>query len=103
LVLEGDGGSDLRLDLRLNTSIEPIYVVGALSPRALVALWGRDPQCRNALLQRFYRLWLQHGQAPEEALRGAQEYIQSRPEWSDPICWAGWQVWGYPEREAAEK
>jgi len=81
--------------------LNPILIVGEVSPRAMVSLWPQAADARKELLRAFYAAWLKHDSdvrfsAVESALREAQNHVRDQPNWSKPEYWAGWQVWGAP-------
>jgi hypothetical protein len=45
-------------------------------------------------MKQFYANMLQRGMGPARALREAQNYIRSQPNWSAPYFWAGFTFQG---------
>jgi len=100
---EGPKEEELEENLRRlrEKRLEPILIVGEVSPRAIVSLWPQDADARSALLRTFYDEWLKSDpavrfSAVEVALRAAQQRVRAAPAWSEPRYWAGWQAWGAP-------
>jgi hypothetical protein len=73
------------------------FAAGAES--MLVSLWSVSDEATAALLDGFYRHWLEDADAPNkaEALRRAQEEIRRdsrHPEWQHPAFWSAFQLIG---------
>jgi len=67
------------------------------APRVLCSLWKVDDQATTELMTRFYALWRPKegvGISAAAALRQAQTYVSSQPQWKHPYFWAGWALWG---------
>ena len=62
----------------------------------LVSLWSVDDRATAALMEAFYRHWLDDGDRPSkaEALRRAEGDIRAMPAWADPRYWAAFQLVG---------
>jgi CHAT domain-containing protein len=54
----------------------------------VVSLWQVPDRATSELMSHFYRILLQDGLGPAEALRRAQLEIASKPRWKDPYFWA---------------
>jgi CHAT domain-containing protein/tetratricopeptide (TPR) repeat protein len=58
----------------------------------LATLWQVPDTSTALLMQEFYRELLVNERTPATALALAQDRIRSRPRWSDPFYWAGFQL-----------
>ena len=67
------------------------------SPRVICSLWKVDDEPTSALMTRFYAEWKKGDVSAVTALRRAQAYVASQPEWKHPDNWAAWVVWGLPD------
>lgn len=70
--------------------------LAAGSSQVLVSLWDVDDRATAALMERFYQAHLVDGLPFSMALRRAQDWVRSRPEWSAPHYWAGFVLQGAP-------
>jgi CHAT domain-containing protein len=64
------------------------------APRVIVSLWKVDDEATRALMVKFYELWKPGKMVTATALKKAQEYVASQPQWRHPYYWAAWQLWG---------
>ncbi len=63
--------------------------------RVVSSLWAVDDAATAALMGRFYEGLLGATPVrPAAALRDAQAYVRSRPQWRHPYYWAGFQLLG---------
>ncbi len=62
-------------------------------PSFLVNVWTGGPEAAEQFLNRFHAHWIL-GKPVPVCLANAQREMRGAKEWSDPINWAGWQVWG---------
>jgi CHAT domain-containing protein len=60
----------------------------------VATLWTVDDRATAELMKQFYANMLQRGMGPARALREAQNYIRSQPNWSAPYFWAGFTFQG---------
>lgn len=60
----------------------------------VATLWRVDDRATAELMKQFYANMLQRGMGPARALREAQNYIRSQPNWSAPYFWAGFTFQG---------
>ncbi|MEO7505916.1 MAG: CHAT domain-containing tetratricopeptide repeat protein, partial [Pyrinomonadaceae bacterium] len=60
----------------------------------VASLWKVDDEVTAELMKQFYINMLQKGMTPAAALRGAQNSIRQRPEWSAPYYWAAFTLQG---------
>jgi CHAT domain-containing protein len=60
----------------------------------VASLWQVDDRATAELMKHFYANMLQRGLGPAAALREAQNYIRSQPEWRSPYYWAGFTFQG---------
>ena len=59
------------------------------------SLWAVDDLATSALMTRFYEgLLAREPLRPSAALRAAQTYVRSRPQWRHPYYWAAFQIQG---------
>lgn len=71
-------------------------IIGAGARSVLMSLWSVDDNATCELMKRFYG-YLSHAKHPiskVEALKKAQDYIRSCPQWQAPRYWAGWVLAG---------
>jgi CHAT domain-containing protein/Tfp pilus assembly protein PilF len=63
--------------------------------RSVVAsLWQVDDESTAELMKRFYRVMLQEGRGPADALRTAQVELSRQSRWAAPFYWAGFVLQG---------
>jgi CHAT domain-containing protein len=62
----------------------------------LVSLWSVNDAATAALMEAFYRHWLDDGDGPSkaEALRRAERDVRATPGWAGPRYWAAFQLVG---------
>ena len=61
----------------------------------LVSLWSVDDRATRELMERFYAHWLGPDRPSKaEALRQAQQELQSQGRFTDPQAWAAFQLVG---------
>ncbi len=66
-----------------------------LARSALVSLWRVDDRATRELMERFYTHWLGPDQPSKtEALRRAQQELQTERRFADPRAWAAFQLVG---------
>ncbi len=66
------------------------------SKSVLSTLWSVDDDASSELMAEFYRLMLNAGKSPPEALRGAQVKLLHQRRTASPIYWAGYVLTGDP-------
>lgn len=62
--------------------------------RVLVSLWKVDDKATAEFMTQFYRLMLEDGLTPAEALNATQKYMQQHSDWSHPYYWAAFTLQG---------
>ncbi len=71
----------------------PQSLMSKSCPSFLVNVWTGGPEAAEQFLNRFHAHWVLGKPAPV-CLANAQREMKATKEWSDPVYWAGWQVWG---------
>ncbi|HET9316944.1 MAG TPA: CHAT domain-containing protein, partial [Vicinamibacteria bacterium] len=85
-------GKDVRGEGLVGVSQAFLY---AGARRVVSSLWAVDDLATSALMARFYEgLLAPQPLRPAAALRDAQAYVRSRPQWRHPYYWAGFQLLG---------
>ena len=62
-------------------------------PTMVVARWASPPESRDRLLSEFHSR-LRDGESITSAWAAAQHLLQTMPETSAPVHWAGWMLLG---------
>lgn len=62
--------------------------------RVLVTLWSLDDEPAAAFMETFYRYLLGEGDSPARALRRAQHWMRTRPDYRAPRYWAPFVLQG---------
>ncbi|MEQ8753335.1 MAG: CHAT domain-containing protein [Coleofasciculus sp. G1-WW12-02] len=64
------------------------------APRLVVSLWNVDDAATAEFMTRFYRLLLDDGLKPAQALRETQLQMQRETQWKSPYYWAAFTLQG---------
>jgi CHAT domain-containing protein len=64
------------------------------APRLVVSLWNVDDAATAEFMTRFYRLLLNDGLKPAQALRETQLQMQRETKWKSPYYWAAFTLQG---------
>ncbi|MEQ8465073.1 CHAT domain-containing protein, partial [Coleofasciculus sp. E1-EBD-02] len=64
------------------------------APRLVVSLWNVDDAATAEFMTRFYRLLLNDGLKPAQALRETQLQMQRETQWKSPYYWAAFTLQG---------
>jgi CHAT domain-containing protein len=64
------------------------------APRVVASLWKVDDEATAALMKTFYEGMLRDHQTPAQALRTAQLWMRTQPNWQSPYYWAGFGLQG---------
>jgi len=64
------------------------------APSILATLWSVEDRSTALLIQRFYENWKIRGLSKPEALREAQLYLKSQPQFNHPFYWAPYVIIG---------
>ncbi len=68
--------------------------LAAGAQQVIASLWQVSDRATAQLMERFYFHLLKENQPPEQALRAAQQWMQTQPDWQHPHYWAGFVVQG---------
>jgi hypothetical protein len=71
----------------------PYEFVAAGAHGVVASLWAPDPAATRAFVSKFVETW-NAKTTKSAALKAAQEFVRSQPQWKHPRFWAGWVLTG---------